>query len=333
MSIRRLSLTLASLAALLGAPLSEALAQDKYPSRPIHVIVPLPAGGAIDVFVRAVGRELEARIGAPIVVENRAGANTIIAANACKSAAPDGYTFCLLTRSTVSVNPEIYRRLSYDPLKDFAPVTNGFFGAQLVILNKNVPVSTLPELVAYSKEHPDKLNFASMGLGGDTHLIMEWLKHATGARIAHVPYKGFPEAMTSFKANDVQLIALLVGNPDLARQVREGEVKGLVLLGSKRSSIVPDVPTLAEAGITADEAIFNPWFGFFAPRGTPKPYVERMSDEINAIMGQPEFREKYLTANAFVPAGSKPDAFAKFLLSDRKAAAELVSMSGVKLDE
>ncbi len=333
MSPRRLPVMLACLGALLCLPALQALAQAKYPSRPIRIIVPLPPGGAIDVFVRGVGKEFEARTGASVVVENRAGGNTILAANACKAAAPDGYTYCLLTRSTVSVNPEIYRKLSYDPLKDFMPVTNGFFGTQIVILNRDVPVNTLPELVAYSKQHPDKLNFASMGLGGDTHLIMEWLKHATGAQIAHVPYKGFPEAMTSFKANDVQLIALLVGNPDLARQVRDGEVKGLVLLAAKRSSIVPDVPTLAEAGLSADEKIFNPWFGFFAPRGTPAAYVEKMSDEINAIMGNPEFRQKYLTANAFVPAGSKPDAFAKVLLSDRKSAAELVAMSGVKLDE
>jgi tripartite-type tricarboxylate transporter receptor subunit TctC len=333
MSLRRLSLILACLAALVGAAGPHGFAQTAYPSRPIRVIVPLPPGGAIDVFVRAVGRELEARMGENVIVENRAGGNTILAANACKSAAPDGYTFCLLTRSTVSVNPEIYRKLSYDPLRDFAPVTNGFFGAQMVIMNRNVPVSTLAELVAYSKQHPDKLNFASMGLGGDTHLIMEWLKHATGARIAHVPYKGFPEAMTSFKANDVQLIALLVGNPDLARQVRDGEVKALVLLGNKRSSIVPDVPTIGEAGLSADEAIFNPWFGFFAPKGTPAAYVDKMSDEINAIMANADFRQRYLTANAFVPAGSNPDAFAKFLLTDRKSAAELVAMSGVKLDE
>lgn len=333
MSRRCLSLTLACLASLACVAAPPASAQGTYPSRPIRFIVPLPPGGAIDVFVRGVGRELEARLGQNILVENRAGGNTILAANACKSATPDGYTFCLLTRSTVSVNPEIYRKLSYDPLKDFAPVTNGFFGAQIVIMNKNVPVNSLAELVAYSKQHPDKLNFASMGLGGDTHLIMEWLKHATGAQIAHVPYKGFPEAMTSFKGNDVQLIALLVGNPDLARQVRDGEVKGLVLLGSKRSSLVPDVPTINEAGLSADEHIFNPWFGFFAPKGTPAAVVEKMSDEINAIMANPEFRQRYLTANAFVPAGSRPDAFAKFLLSDRKSAAELVSMSGVKLDE
>jgi tripartite-type tricarboxylate transporter receptor subunit TctC len=330
---RRLSATLACLGALLCMTAPQALAQAKYPSRPIRFIVPLPAGGAIDVFVRAIGRELEARTGATILVENKAGANTIIAANACKSAAPDGYTFCLLTRTTVSVNPEIYRKLSYDPLKDFAPVTNGFFGLQIVILNKDVPVRTLPELVEYSKKNPDKLNFASMGLGGDTHLMMEWLKHATGAKIVHVPFKGFPEAMTAFKGNEVQLIALLVGNPDLARQVRDGEVKGLLLLGSKRSSIVPDVPTLQEAGLSANDATFTPWFGFFAPRGTPKDYVEKMSDEINAIMAKPEFRDRYLTANAFVAAGNKPDAFAKFLLTDRKAAAELVAISGVKLDE
>ena len=330
---RRLSLTLACLASMLCVTAPHASAQPAYPSRPIRFIVPLPPGGAIDVYVRAVGKKLEPRLGTSIIVENRAGANTIIAANACKSAVPDGYTFCLLTRSTVSVNPEIYRKLSYDPLKDFMPVTNGFFGAQLVIMNRNVPVDTLPELVAYSKQHPDKLNFASMGLGGDTHLIMEWLKHATGAQIAHVPYKGFPEAMTSFKANDVQLIALLVGNPDLARQVRDGEVKGIVLLGSRRSSLVPDVPTINEAGLSADERIFNPWFGFFAPRGTAAEYVNRMSKEINAIMADAAFRQKYLTANAFVPAGSTPEAFAKFLLSDRKSAAELVSMSGVKLDE
>lgn len=331
-SARRWSVTLAGLAAL-ACMAPQASAQSAYPSRPIRFIVPLPPGGAIDVFVRGIGRELEARTGASVIVENRAGGNTILAANACKSATPDGYTFCLLTRTTVSVNPDIYRKLSYDPLKDFAPVTNGFFGLQIVILNKDVPVKTLPELVAYSKKNPDKLNFASMGLGGDTHLMMEWLKHATGARIAHVPYKGFAEAMTSFKANDVQLIALLVGNPDLARQVRDGEVKGLLLLGSKHSDLVPSVPTLQEAGLTGDDATFTPWFGFFAPKGTPAEYVERMSDEINAIMAKPDFRQRFLTANAFVAAGSKPEAFAKFLVSDRKAAAELVAISGVKLDE
>lgn len=333
MNLRRLMFAFACVAVACSFSTPAAFSQGKYPSRPVRIIVPLSPGGAIDVFARALGKEFEARTGASVVVENKAGANTIIAANACKSAAPDGYTFCLLTRSTVSINPEIYRKLSYDPLTDFEAVTNGFFGQQIVILNKNVPVKTLAELVEYSKKNPDKLNFASMGLGGDSHLIMEWLKHETGAKITHVPYKGFPEAMTSFKANDVQMIALLVGNPDLARQIRDGEVKGLLLPGSKRSNLVPDVTTFAEAGLSGDQTKFTPWFGFFAPKGTPKEYVETMSAEINAIMANPEFREKFLTSKGLEPAGSKPDVFAKFLVADRKDAADLVAISGVKLDE
>jgi len=329
----RLAFALAVTAAATCAPRGAAIAEDAYPSRPIRFIVPLQAGGAIDVFVRALSRELEIRKSFKTIVENRAGANTILAANACKSAAPDGYTFCLLTRSTVSINPEIYRKLSYDPLKDFEPVTNAFFGQQIVILNKDVPVNSFKELIEYSKKNPDKLNFASMGLGGDSHLIMEWLKHETGAKITHVPYKGFPEAMTSFKANDVQLIALLVGNPDLARQIRDGEVKGLLLPGSTRSKLVPAVPTFAESGLLGDETAFTPWFGFFAPKGTPKEIVAMISSEINTIMADPEFREKFLITKGFTPAGTKPEEFAKFLISDRKAAADLVAISGVKLDE
>lgn len=310
-----------------------AIAQDKYPSRPIRVIVPLPPGGAIDVFVRALGKEFESRTGIGFVVENRAGANTIIAANACKSAAPDGYNICLLTRSTVSINPEVYRKLSYEPLKDFEPITNAFFGQQIVILNKNVPVTSFAGLVEYSKNNPDKLNFASMGLGGDSHLIMEWLKYTSGAKIVHVPFKGFPEAMTAFKANDVQMIALLVGNPDLARQIRDGEVKGLLLPGSQRSPLVPAVPTFAESGLNASETAYTPWFGMFAPKGTPKAAIDKLNAEINAIMATADFRERFLISKGFTPAGSSPDAFGKFLAEDRKVAAELVSISGVKLDE
>jgi tripartite-type tricarboxylate transporter receptor subunit TctC len=329
----RLSGALLGMLGVLCAFNAAAFAQEKYPSRPLKIIVPLAPGGAIDVFVRALGKEFETRNGGSVVVENRAGANTIIAANACKGAAPDGYTICLLTRSTVSINPELYKKLSYEPLKDFEPITNAFFGQQIVILNKNVPVNSFAELVEYSKKNPDKLNFASMGLGGDSHLIMEWLKHSTGAKIAHVPFKGFSEAITSFKANDVQLIALLVGNPDLARQVREGEVKGILLPGSKRSPLVPQVPTFAESGLRPDETTFTPWFGLFAPKGTPSEYINKLNGEFNAILEVPEFRERFLTSKGFLPAGTKPDVFANFLVEDRKAAAELVALSGVKLDE
>src|SRR5262249_33452112 len=156
-----------------------------------------------------------------------------------------------------------------------------------------------------------------MGLGGDSHLIMEWLKNTSGAKIVHIPYKGFPEAMTSFKSNDVQMIALLVGNPDLARQVREGEVKGILLPGSKRSDLVPNVPTFAESGLNGDETAFTPWFGMFAPKGTSKEHIDKLNAEFNAIMSNPDFRERFLISKGFLPAGTDAATFAKFLVNDR----------------
>ena len=308
-------------------------AQEKYPSRPIRMIVPLAPGGAVDVFARSLGQEFEQRTGAGVVVESRAGANSIIAANACKGSAPDGYTVCMLTRSTISINPEIYQKLSYDPVKDFEPITNAFFGQQIVILNKTVPVNTFAEFVAYSKQNPDKLNYASFGLGGDSHLIVEWLKSTSGARITHVPYKGASDAMLAFVSNDVQMLALLVGNPDLARQVREGVVNGLLLPGNKRSVLVPDVPTFAEAGLQAGDTAFAPWFGLFAPKGTQNDIVDKLNAEFTAIIKTPQFRDKHLIANAFTPVADSAAAFAKFIADDRKTAAGLVGISGVKLSE
>ena len=183
MNLRRgLLVFAAGLGAVLCLPGASALAQAKYPTRPVRIIVPLPPGGAIDVFVRGLARSSRPAP-APASWSRTALAPTPSSQpTPARPRAPDGYTFCLLTRSTVSINPEIYRKLSYEPLKDFEPITNGFFGQQIVILNKNVPVKTLAELVEYSKKNPDKLNFASMGLGGDSHLIMEWLKHETGAK-------------------------------------------------------------------------------------------------------------------------------------------------------
>ena len=247
----------AALAALaIGASLCVAgagLAQTSYPSGPIRVLIPLAPGGAIDVMVRALGKAFEQRNPHGFVVESRPGANTIIAANACKAAPPDGSTICLLSRSTVSINPALYKNLSYDPLKDFEPITNIAFAQQVLILHKSVPVKDFKELVAYSKQHPDKLNFGSFGVGGDSHLIIEWLKHETGAKLVHIPFKGASEAMLAFKGGDVQMMYLIVGNLDLTRQINEGEVKGLLVPGSKRNPLIPEVPSFAEAGLPAHD--------------------------------------------------------------------------------
>jgi tripartite-type tricarboxylate transporter receptor subunit TctC len=305
---------------VIGASLwahSVGLAQTSYPSAPIRVLIPLAPGGAIDVMVRALGKAFEQRNPVGFVVESRPGANTIIAANACKAAPPDGSTICLLSRSTVSINPALYKNLSYDPLKDFEPITNVAFAQQVLILNKIVPVKDFKELVAYSKQHPDKLNFGSFGVGGDSHLIIEWLKHETGAKLTHIPYKGASEAMLAFKAGDVQMMYLIVGNLDLTRQIKEGEVKGLLVPGSKRNPLIPDVPS----------------FGMFAPKGTPGAIVGKLNAELAAIVKTPAFAEQFLLSKGFTPVGNPSEAFAKFLVEDKVTAKQLVDLSGAKLEQ
>jgi tripartite-type tricarboxylate transporter receptor subunit TctC len=312
---------------------SVAVAQTSYPSAPIRVLIPLAPGGAIDVMVRALGKAFEQRNPAGFVVESRPGANTIIAANACKAAPPDGSTICLLSRSTVSINPALYKNLSYDPLKDFEPITNIAFAQQVLILNKSVPVKDFKELVAYSKQHPDKLNFGSFGVGGDSHLIVEWLKHETGAKLTHIPYKGASEAMLAFKAGDVQMMYLIVGNLDLTRQIKEGEVKGLLVPGSKRNPLIPDVPSFAEAGLPAHDSTYVTWFGMFAPKGTPGAIVSKLNAELTAIVKTPAFAEQYLLSKGFTPVGNSSEDFARFLVEDKVTAKQLVDLSGAKLEQ
>jgi tripartite-type tricarboxylate transporter receptor subunit TctC len=327
---------LRSAAALVGAFTlfaGPSLAQTDYPSAPIRVIIPLAPGGAIDVMVRALGRAFEQRNPHGFVVESRAGANTIIAANACKAAPPDGSTICLLSRSSVSINPTLYRNLSYDPIKDFEPITNIAYGHQVLIMHKSVPVNDFKELVAYSRQHPDKLNFGSFGVGGDTHLVMEWLKHETGAQMTHIPFKGAADAMLAFKSGDIQLIYLIIGNPDIARQVNEGEVKGLLVPGSKRSPLIPGVPSFAEAGLSPDQSAFETWFGMFAPKGTPAAVVKKLNAELAAIVKTPEFADQYLVSKGFEPVGDASEAFAKFIVEDQKKGKLLVDIAGAKLEQ
>jgi tripartite-type tricarboxylate transporter receptor subunit TctC len=332
MRMRKLS-CVAAFAGALSLLGGFASAQTGYPSAPIRVIIPLAPGGAIDVMVRALGKAFEQRNGYGFIVESRAGANTIIAANACKAATPDGATICLLSRSSVSLNPNLYRNLSYDPIKDFEPITNLAFANQVLILNNNVPVKDFKELVAYSKQHPDKVNFGSFGAGGDTHLVVEWLKHETGARMTHIPYKGASDAMLAFKSGDIQLLYLIVGNPDIARQINEREVKGLLVPGSRRNPLVPDVPSFAEAGLSPDQSAFETWFGMFAPKGTPAEIVRKLNAEFATIVKEPDFAKQYLISKGFEPVGDATDAFARFIVDDQAKGKRLVDISGVKLEQ
>ena len=317
------------LALLIGA--APALAQGA--GGPIKVIIPLPPGGAIDVMVRAIGRAFEQRNPYGLIIESRPGANTIIAANACKAAPADGRTICLLSSSTVSINPSLYRTLSYDPVKDFEPITNVAFADQVLILNTKVPVKDWKELVAYSKQNPKALNFGSFGLGGDTHLIVEWLKQQSGAEITHVPYKGAADAMLAFTANDIQMLYLIVGNMDIVRQVNAGEVRGLLVPGAQRSALIPNVPSFSEVGLTSDAADYQTWFGLFAPKGTPREVVDRLNAAFAAILHSKAFVDQNLTPRGFRPVGDSPADFATFIAADAKRGKMLVEQSGVRLDQ
>jgi tripartite-type tricarboxylate transporter receptor subunit TctC len=239
----------------------------------------------------------------------------------------------LLSRSSVSIYPALYKNLSYDPIKDFDPITNLAFAHQVLILNKNVPVKDFKELVAYSKQHPDKLNFGSFGVGGDTHLVVEWLKHETGAQMTHIPFKGASDAMLAFKSGDIQLIYLIIGNPDIARQVNEGEVKGLLVPGSKRNPLVPAVPSFGESGLSPDQSAFETWFGMFAPKGTLADIVKKLNAEFSAIVKSPEFANQYLISKGFEPVGDASEAFVKFIVEDQKKGKLLVDISGAKLEQ
>ncbi len=188
-------------------------------------------------------------------------------------------------------------------------------------------------MVAYSKQNPDKLNFGSFGVGGDTHLVVEWLKHETGAKMTHIPFKGASDAMLAFKAGNIQLLYLIVGNPDIPRQINEREVKGLLVPGSKRNPLVPDVPSFAEAGLPSDQTAFQTWFGMFAPKGTPAHIVQKLNAELSAIVNTPEFTKQYLASKGFEPVGDGHEAFARFIVEDQKKGKLLVDISGAKLEQ
>jgi len=296
----------------------------------VRMLVPLAPGGSVDVLTRALGQAFAARTGQPFVVENRPGGNTIISTEACAKAPPDGYTACVVTTSSVSINPFLFARLPYDPARDLEPVTNLARPEVALVVGAAMPVNNFQELVAYSQGHPQSLNYGSFGVGSDTHLSIEWIKRQSGARLTHVPFNGFPPMMQAFTNGDIQLMYLTLGNPGLLPQIRAGKVKALAVDSEHRLSILPDVPTLAEVGLPGLEGYT--WFGMMAPKGTPREAVRRLSAEIGGILRSPSFADKTLSVLAFEPIADTPEQFAAFLARDRLVWRELVRASGARLD-
>ena len=318
---------IATLALVLAAGAASA---QNYPNKPIRWLIPFSAGGPTDVLARAIAPKLGESLGVAVLVENRVGAGGSLAMDAVAKAAPDGYTIGMGHTGTQAINPHLYAKLPYDPLKDFAPITPVVSYVNVLVVNPNVPAKTVAELLAYAKANPGKANFASGGNGATNHLSGELLKALTGAPMVHVPYKGSAPALTDVIAgNATCMFDILVTS---LPQIRAGKVRPLAITSSKRSPYAPDIPTMKEAGVTGyDEAGSDLWFGVFAPAGTPKPVVDRLHAELVKALATPEVSER-IRAQAYDTWTLAPEEFAAFLRTDHAKWGKVVKLAGAKAE-
>lgn len=314
-----------SRALLLLVVCSSAWAQPTFPSKPVTLVVPFPAGGALDVVARVLAEEMRKHLGQPVVVENRAGAGGTLGSGAVARAAPDGHTILLGSVATHAIAPGLYRSLSYDALKDFVPITQVTSSPLLVTSSAKLNVSTLPELLAAVRAQPGKVNFGSTGNGTAVHLAGEVLKSVAGLDAVHVPYKGGPDAMNALITGDT---AFMVVNLELALpQVRGGKARALAVTGSRRIAALPDVPTLREAGIAGTEV--TTWFGLFAPAGTPRAAVDRLQRDAATAL---QALAQRFVAQGDEAVGSTPEQFAAFVQAEHARWGKVVKDIGVKID-
>jgi tripartite-type tricarboxylate transporter receptor subunit TctC len=320
MNIRQ-SLLAALILPLLG--LSGAVAET-YPSRPIRLVAPFPAGGTADAIARTVGNQVGAQLGQSFVIDNRAGANGIIGTDIVAKATPDGHTLLHVTGSFV-INPSIYRKLPYDIVKDFVSVTNIVLGeGYLFLVNPAVPATSVKDLIALSRSGK-QVTYSSPGVGNTLHLAAELFNVRAGTRFQHIPYKGVAPAMNAVLAGEVQVTFM---PPTVSLPlVRSGKLKALAFTGASRWSEMPDLPTMKEAGV-ADFVLSGSWHGWFAPAGTPRAIVSRLQKEAHTAMKVPKVRD-FIINGGYTPDGRSPDDFAKFLHSEFKRYAEMVRVAKV----
>lgn len=308
--------------ALLGMALPAAA--QTYPSRPIRVIIPASAGGTQDVFMRALGEDLRKRLGQTLVIENRPGGNFNIGARACAEQAPDGYTICMLPNQALVYNKLLFKKLAYDPEKDFTPITNPFFATQVIVVNADLKVKNLTELAALTKARPKTMSYIAPGL--PQWVFMENFKKHTGADMVRVPFRGGGETANNVLSGTIPVA--FSGLSNWATYLQAGKIVGLAVDAAKRLPLIPNVPTLNELGYKIN--ITRAYFGIVAPAGTPKPILERLRNEMAAVINDPGFRAKHLTSRGHEPVANTPDEFARFLVDDRKTSVGIVKDAGVQ---
>jgi tripartite-type tricarboxylate transporter receptor subunit TctC len=297
-------------------------AEDAYPNRIIKLIVPYPAGGTTDLLGRLVADRLKTGLGATVIVENKPGAATAIGAEQVARAQPDGYTLLMATSTTLAINKSLYSNLAYDPVKEFAPIALVASVPFALIVNPQLPVSTLSEFILYAKSHPG-LAFGSAGNGSPQHLGAEMLKSAAGIDIRHVPYRGSVPAMLDVIAGHISF--MIVDLQPALQQIREGKVRVLGVTTPKRVAAAPDIPTLAESGLRGYELVA--WQGVVAPAGTPRPIVDQLAAEIGKLVTDSATHQRFAAMAVEPLTGSTPDSFANFIRSEVDRWAEIVRNS------
>jgi tripartite-type tricarboxylate transporter receptor subunit TctC len=318
----RASIRTAIAATLLAAALPAA-AQD-YPAKPILMLMPLQAGSAVDIMMRIVAQKMSDNLGRQVVIENQPGAAGMIGAERVKRAPPDGYTVGILNDSILTMIPNI-RQVPYDPVKDFVPVSVVAGITWVMVVNNDLPVKTVPDFIALAKRRPGKIDYSSGGSGSPQHVAMEAFKAATGTYVVHIPYRGATQAALDVISNQVQVhfSAVSIVQP----HIKAGRMRALAVPSPKRSPLLPDVPTMAEAGVPGFE--WFTWASTVVPVGTPKPIVDRLNAEVVKAVNAPDVREK-LVAQGLEPIGSPPEQVTQWTQAGLARMSEIVKRAGIK---
>jgi tripartite-type tricarboxylate transporter receptor subunit TctC len=301
---------------------------ESYPSRVIHLILPQPAGGAVDLIARSLAQNFSESLGRPVIVENMPGANGGIAAERVARSTPDGYTLMVAVDSNLVVNPSLYASLAYDPFRDFVPISIIAGLHMVLVANPDVPANTVGELIAYAKAHPNKLNYAGIGLGTSPHMGMELFKRITKTQINEVEYRGTSQAMADVLSHTVDV--MLTGPPAAQALSKGGKLKLLAITGPSRLPQMPDVPTLAEAGVPGCE--IESWFGLLAPANTPKPILDLLSREVKKAVAEPQFVGRMQTQGLNI-IGSTPEQMTLRMKDDTKKWKTLIDDAGLKIEQ
>ena len=310
------------MALLLALPAANA--QQAYPARAVRLVVPSAPGGGTDITARIMAPKFSEYFGQQVVVENRAGAATMIGGEMVARSAPDGYTL-LMGISTLAINAAMYKKVAYDALKDFAPIAQVVTLSNVLVTHPSLPARNVKELVVFAKSRPGQVNFASAGVGTNPHLSMELFLSLAGLKMMHVPYKGSGQGIIDVMAGHVPVMMPAV--PTALVYIKNGRLRPLGVSGAKRSQAAPDIPTIAEAGIPGYEA--TQWFGILAPAGTPRAIVDRWHRETVRALKDPEVRDR-LVADGADPVGSTPEEFAAYLRAETIKWAKVVKAIGIR---